>query len=270
MPGMRRGAVAMVDALGFRGIWRRPTLRENPMLVIDKLRSLRDFGARYLQEFGGREQIGSDPTSALSDVNIGLLSDTVVVVLGVRNVDDLADGALGKVKQEIVDELAVHFAADIVARMIGKAASELPTLAYRGVIAFGEYIFEDNFFVGPAIDDAAGAMDVAQGAFVWLAPSAYDALRNGTVPVHLPMLPYDIPLKGGDRFSSYAIAPFAQQASREVVDTAIRQLLETFDVQTLDVRIKQQNTRTFLDEAKRLWEADLEAREEYALRQMDE
>jgi hypothetical protein len=47
-----------------------------------------------------------------------------------------------------------------------------PPLVLRGCISYGEHMSEGNFIAGPAVDDAAEYMNVAEGAFIWLHPSA--------------------------------------------------------------------------------------------------
>jgi hypothetical protein len=120
---------------------------------------------------------------------------------------------------------------------------------YRGVVTFGEAAIEENFVVGPAVDEAAEAMNAAQGALVWLTPSALGVFRPSEPAVH-PLVGYEVPLKGGDRLPSYCVNPFEPTESAETImrlrDAAAGSFTGTG---SLDVAVKKNNTLHFLDAA---------------------
>ena len=56
-PAVRTGALVMLDALGFKGIWDRAGVKERPGIVIEKLTALqRDVEAYIRQSFGDSEE----------------------------------------------------------------------------------------------------------------------------------------------------------------------------------------------------------------------
>src|SRR5271155_4057374 len=74
---MRKGAFAMFDALGTRGVWRR----HDPAKVLAKFERLeREFNALLQKELGGPnfEGIRNDD-NIIEDISIAFLSDTVIV-----------------------------------------------------------------------------------------------------------------------------------------------------------------------------------------------
>ena len=108
---------------------------------------------------------------------------------------------------------AVHrVLTDILARVVPWSARSRAPLAYRGAVTYGGYELRSNFILGPAVDEAARAHDAAQGALIWLMPSAReivaDWLRNQPTNTHL--VRFDVPLKGGDVFHSYTVSPLGR------------------------------------------------------------
>ncbi|HEY6909514.1 MAG TPA: hypothetical protein VI356_09105 [Myxococcales bacterium] len=92
-----------------------------------------------------------------------------------------------------------------------KAAQEIRPLVYRGTVAAGKLLTDGSFIIGPAVDEAAELMNVAEGAFIWCAPSALAI----PAPNHKPdvwstyAVRYSVPLKGGTSFETITVAPFA-------------------------------------------------------------
>jgi hypothetical protein len=154
---MKEGAFALFDCLGFKGVWRRT----DPVAVVQKLRSVqqavkhevgRDYGLR-LTSYG--------PIS----IQTHLLSDTVAISAHYRTQSSEAPNDLQKAY--LVSYLAIS-----VVQVLQTYVSEPPSLVMRGCISYGEHLSEGNFILGPAVDEAAEHMNVAQGAFVWLLPSS--------------------------------------------------------------------------------------------------
>jgi hypothetical protein len=228
---MRRGAVVMMDALGFRGIWDRVA---QPSDVFDKMESLR----KRAESTMARHNV---PEIGITDARATFLSDTIVLVISARGDDADLDASTAIV-------LAALRASDLMTEALERA----PHLAYRGSIAFGDYEMKGPFVLGPAVDEAAAHSELAEGAFVWLAPSACAAWRK-LPDGRAQLLPTDVPLKEGRRYSTFAVSPFDPTDHRAERRDIADSLLATFDTGRssldIDVQIKRQNTETFLRRA---------------------
>lgn len=144
---MKEGAVAMIDALGFRGIWDRWP----PDQVLTNMHAMKDS----LEE--GLKDIATQPDMQFEAT---FLSDTVVIGLALP--PSLPNH----------DALSLIYVTDIVTRVLTRSARSSTPLAYRGAVAYGEYEISSNFILGRAIDEAADNHESAQGAIVWLLPRA--------------------------------------------------------------------------------------------------
>lgn len=245
---MRLGALAMFDALGFRGIWNRAGVREDPDLPISKLLKLEDkMNAMLDQEFGGgRSTAIADDRNVLGQCSLAFLSDTVVLGLATKPAAELAERGI---REESYRGWSLLVACRFANMIIRESASSSPELAYRGCITYGEFALEKSFIVGPAVDEAAGLMNRAQGAFVWLSPAAQKLLKAcQRSPQSLRqhgLFPYPVPLKGGDEYQTHVIFPFEVDAPREARDALAAKILATFDG-SVDVEVKRQRTAEFL------------------------
>ena len=237
---MREGALIMMDALGFKEIWRAKEIKERPEILLEQLKALEDAAQRDLAERIKHPPFGSKNQSLFKPLAVRFLSDTVIIAL------ETADAGGGTQSTRAVFSLLLScvYAGGIMA----KAAQLSPIgLAYRGCVAYGAFAIDGNFIVGPAVDEAARMMDLAQGAFVWLTPKACDLWESLSFEGVVPVMKYDVPLKQGERFSTQVVLPF------DVIDTAFRRealassILGTFDrADGIDVKIKKQHTASFL------------------------
>jgi hypothetical protein len=222
---MERGVLVMLDALGFKGIWKR----SSPQDVVAKLEHLKSVVERTADFLG--EPLGKMTPS----VKVRFLSDTIVI------------GVSGHAEHDL--SIAAHIAASAAL----DAVERPPVLAYRGAVAHGEYmISEQHFIVGPAVDDAAKHMDLAEGAFVWSLPSTNAAYPEATETAKRFALlqRFPVPLKSGAAYDTVSITPFVPimttERRREVADA----ILATFATDDVRIAVKQQNTKAFLDAAR--------------------
>jgi len=245
----------MMDALGFKGIWRRSGVRERPEIVVEKLAAMQAATTLYLDGLftsgDARARLSSDGDAIFESVEASFLSDTVVLGVAVKRV--------GARSGDGVDGFAVRLACQVAAKVMAEATRSEPVLAYRGCISFGQFELHDRFLVGPAVDEAAGAMDLAQGALVWLVPSAltaFNASRIDSLDGHASeYVPFAIPLKGGDRYDSIAVSPFAAARTVAERDARHRALAATFAGGGLEVEIKRQHTMRFFAACSERWRA---------------
>jgi hypothetical protein len=194
-----------------------------------------------------------DPT-----ITVRFLSDTVVIAASVtprkraprKKHEQAAIARTGMslaARNASVDAFMRYVVCRCVCVGVRAAALAPKPVAYRGTVSVGYFAIEDNFILGPAVDEAAGLMEVADAAVVWLSPSA-EKLR------HKLRLPEDnwanmvieaaVPLKDGRMLKAMVINPFA--LSDAVEHKAMRKnLLSSMDSDNIEVVLKRQNTRRF-------------------------
>jgi hypothetical protein len=258
---MQRGALAMFDALGFKGIWRRVSA---PEVVVDKLRRMQGSLEEYLRTtFGGDGQPAlRDPANVLRSVQATFLSDTVTVAVVPKAMDEVGEGLRGSgiVTPERLAASAVAYAATLSGHVMRAALGAPPAWAYRGCIAYGEFHMDDRFLVGEAVDEAAERMGAADGAFVWLAPSAKAAFEkspDGFGGRCTPLTRYGVPLKAVGGVSgvngvsgvveTFVASPFPWLAQPEEARAVVERLMGTFDGSAQErVMRMARNTREFL------------------------
>jgi len=148
------GAFALIDCLGFKGIWKR--YEDEHSILMAKLRSI-----SKLAEIAANKAVypdGITPDNEKFKIQVKLLSDTVAISLcGHKKATKPASVLL--TMHQVVRELMDLFIKD------------RPHLLLRGCITYGSHVTEKNFLVGPAVDSTAEHMDSAQGSFVWLVDS---------------------------------------------------------------------------------------------------
>jgi hypothetical protein len=118
---------------------------------------------------------------------IAFLSDPIVVSMS------LEEGHPNR------EAMSVVYLCDVVSWILERSLRASVPLAYRGAVAVGEYEVSPHFVIGPAIDEAADAHERAQGAIVWLMPSARAqvAERLHPQPTNTHLVRFDVPLRGG-------------------------------------------------------------------------
>lgn len=225
---MQLGAVAFLDVLGFKGIWRGA----NPAAVLEKLQALKE----RLEEARVRPDEPSDATGFRSWVLF--LSDTLVIA-----------STANYFKPRPEDEmLPLWFVCLGAADAVAPAAEKDPTLVYRGSIAFGEFEIREQFLIGPAIDEAAEAEKLAEGALIWLCPSAIRMMEEISPgnPLNRDLRvvrDYLVPLKEGRCYRTHVVNPLLDRADP---DALAQRILDFFRSDRVDIAVKQQNTANFL------------------------
>lgn len=217
---MYTGAVALIDALGFRGIWGR----HNPDVVMNEMKSMKEWMEKRVHE-----QFSSQPWM---QCHVAFLSDTIAISMALN--EDTKDRAA----------LSAIYLGDVISWVLDRRLRSSVPLAYRGAIALGSYDVSPHFLIGPAIDEAASAYDLAQGAFIWLTVEARDEVARWLKdqPENTHLVKFDVPLKGGDTFNTYTLSPLVQAHGPDDANLLTRTLLGTFSGRNIDVAIKRQNT----------------------------
>jgi hypothetical protein len=268
---MREGAFALVDCLGFTGIWKRGDYRsaeqrkEYQQLLLEKLKMVRQEVPKLVKSGVRPYKYFSDPVV----VGVYMLSDSVAISL--QYDEDLPPK--GRYKNYLV-----WLICEATIKVLDRFRKDKPELVLRGCITYGEHVSEGNFIVGPAVDDAAENMEVAQGAFVWLHPTAWNKYRQciktteATIEklkdthdheelllirdlkraLEKPLVVdnYKMPLKIGGHLQCPVLNPLAFHKTEPEQQKVIRECLEAMSGNQLDVLLKRQYTKEFLEEAK--------------------
>jgi hypothetical protein len=233
----------MIDALGFRGIWGKA---EDPDLaVLGTLSRVREELASESQWLSAALRSGwQDKMKGFEPhVETHFLSDTIVVAASIHD-HELAKNA------RAANSLLRLAASQAVARIMRTAALGPKPLAYRGAIAVGSFSIDYPFIVGPAIDEAASLMELANGAFVWLAPSATteDAIyEHDKDDQPLLEMPWSVPLKGGDTYQTRCVNPAVGCLVPEEWPQVRSAILTSMSKPRLELALKYQNTWAFIE-----------------------
>lgn len=157
--------------------------------------------------------------------------------------------------------IMIRDVARILSRLCYRAVEGDPPLKFRGAISYGEILTDTNYAIGHAVEEAAALFESAEGAFVFLTPSALDEVEsrlNGfetegqdrmSVDQLLPMWP--IPMKGGGAFHTRVVSPFDPilQLGDAEIKSYCERLLGSFRVRDISVRMKGTATAAFLNHA---------------------
>jgi len=241
------GAVAFLDALGFKGIWSRHPHRT----VIEKLRAV-TFGAGV-----HADSVLNVPELRLASRVISL-SDTIVVSAAVTTGEDRSDA-----RGNLVCKVAAIASVCSKVAMIYATMADAPTLVFRGAVSVGQFFHDDRFLIGPAIDEAAEYEKLPNGGMVWLCPSAHDVTREARfsaasgrlasfADLELFLVPdYPVPIKGDEPRHAPVVSPFlfVQYAHEEAF---LSRVDESFVGENPDIPIKRENTMRFLRHARGL------------------
>lgn len=248
---MKRGAVAVLDALGFKGIWGRSGVDSD--VVLENLRRLADnveAGLKALAERMG----AADQVRVVSNTELIAFSDSIILLTAAELKEQLP--ASEQDAQLIRDFVALQGTCYAASTIIVGGAILNPPLVYRGALSFGEFSRADRFAIGPAVDEAASMESLAEAAIVWLTPSALH------VAEHLPqeylpaVVDSPVPLKGGNTFRTTVVNPLAvcQEYSQTVEPRTVveRTLNWMRSEREIGVAVKSQNTEAFFRVAETL------------------
>jgi hypothetical protein len=242
MSDLRASAVALIDALGFKGIERQ----HDPGRAAAALQTARDAMATATDFVGQRAALYHNVLGGRASIKKAWFSDTICVVAQQPEQPKvLGDFREIDVAAHLVDLVVV--CAGFLLRSAALATT-VP-LTFRGVISSGSALVEgSDIFFGPAIAEAADLYELAEGAFVWLTPGAA-ALRTPVAnPVYRSTVNYLVPLKGGRSIETRVVNPFMDYLPSDEIGKTIRRGIETaMSGDRLDIAIKRQNTARYLD-----------------------
>ncbi len=277
---MEKGAFAILDCLGFKGIWNR----FDPQEILAKLIETDEVVQKACLPISLRFP-SIDENAIVVDAR--LLSDTLVLSVKFRE------------SNSNIEELAHHlvrFMCDLIGKVNNYFIKNKPNLILRGSVTFGEHLIQKNFIIGPAVDKAAEYEKLPNGAFIWLDPTAEllykhniswnlaemdreykellhivdddcsleqrkrrASLKARLATGHLPVIidGYDMPLKDGNRLICSLFNPLYRDSMpinrRKIIDI----YEEAMSDERIDVIIKRQNTLRFLQHCENITEAYL-------------
>jgi hypothetical protein len=228
---VRKMVVAVVDALGVKGIWKQGV---TPVDVIASMRQSKESAVSSAAFHG----IFYRP------IQVATFSDTIIATC------DPANGTLAE---------SIAGVAFVMNGLGATAASNSVPMAYRGCIAVGDLAVSDDYFVGEAIDEAAIWHEQADAAVVWLTPRAQkdSGLKHGD---QTALLEWEVPLKDGavtvlavnPLWTDPVVSPvMAREDPTRAIDELVASLLRPLHRSSaIDVVRKRQNTERFLAAAR--------------------
>lgn len=273
---MCNGHVAILDVLGWKGIWRRSDVAQILHAVqriheiataIDRQASswfqpptevslaqvlatwrpaVEAHGADALAEFDrATEDLQRRlPAEGMVSTETVFLSDTLVIGSWTPTVwgDAVASHVL---------PVRRLYLCSAIARTLRDCAIGSVPLIFRGTIASGDFLIDQNLILGQAVDDAAELMDEADAAIVWFAPPGFSEPTDRQVEHYLD---YEVPLHRGGTVKAQAVNPFFGCHDRDQIDAVLAGMLRAFgDSARIDIVIKRQNTEAFLNHARARW-----------------
>lgn len=248
------GSVAILDAMGFKGIWKRH--RVNAILA--KLERLVKIAGKLEEFWGDTKHIEGQTltddgtykpmTFVLEQPNLSIkfMSDTIVIGSVAKSTDD----------EDMAGSLWN------VARMCALVAylgrrPPASRLLYRGTIASGKFLMSENFLIGEAIDEAAELFELSQIPCTWLAPSAVCVLDEQghstpgvAEPISHSILWYNqlinnvpVPVKGGSSCDTWCVQPY-----HGLFRSGRKEILNAFGRRPLafEIDLKRQATEQWL------------------------
>ncbi len=240
---MKYGAFALMDCLGFKGLW-----KNGHEQLLSKLRLVRTSVLEGLQVFINNSNYPVRFNTDFFMPEVRLLSDRVAISL-THNEEKF---------DSFSDLLAITATIQAVANLF---LQNEPHLFLRGCITHGQHLIDENFLIGPAVDETAEYVDTAQGAFVWFLPNAAKVIDTGLASLKNQNLglsnqdlilslfdamcpQYQIPMNNGHNLDTRVVNPILNK------DPEASGLLEvcakTMDVNKMDVWVKRQHTLMFL------------------------
>lgn len=238
------GAVAFLDAMGFKGIWRR----HKPDRVLAKLAQVADRIRKLETILQTAQAESGEPW--YPRVQVLFVSDSIFITCGhyVRRSD--------QPDFEVLLATSIHTVALLagMAMVYGleNADNEVP-LIYRGTIAVGEFLASSGdlpFIVGAPVDAAVGAEKYAQGAFVWLTPEARDVyfehLHGKKTQDSRILRPYLLPMKEYGEYETFVVNPLNSRIIHKDSTQHFLDALTSFiGRDTLELAVKLDNTLRF-------------------------
>ena len=144
MSEMKTGVIAILDALGVKGIW----AREDPKIVVARWNFIID-------NFKNFKQFNNEDNTSVGVSKVVSFSDTVIITYVGDEGDEL----------QLLNDMGLHLSLPFCDAL-------LEGVFFRGVISKGKFKQTPRMIIGPAIDEAMSWFERHDWMGVSLAPSA--------------------------------------------------------------------------------------------------
>jgi hypothetical protein len=184
------GFVAILDVLGFKGIWQDC----DPDKVIAHMKVVED-GCRSL--FNSINVITASYGTPMEFLS-AYFSDTIVLAVSFPE----------NLEPNLIDN-AFNFIG-ICSSVCAEAwALAEPARTLRGCVSYGKFMIDHPYIIGPAVDEAATYHESADGAFIWCTDSVLEAYvakspNSGKLGGSREWWSYKVPLKQAEK-STFAL-----------------------------------------------------------------
>jgi len=238
---MRKGAVAVVDALGFKAARERHTLEQ----IVTSLQRVRD---KVSNQAGMHRLFGGASTT------IAAFSDSLILA----NLTQADDWVARRQRQVSLSDTVYNLASCAAAVMVSAAQTEAP-LCYRGCIVAGDLFASGTTFVGQAMDDAVELAEAANAAIAWLAPSSRQVVERDPKSFAIAYVNWEVPLRSGGTVGALAVNPFLHEVIEHIENDLNPEALLAIEAllvepmrhsNRVDVMQKLKHTAAFLQVAK--------------------
>lgn len=156
---IRPGAVALIDVLGFKSACRKFGFEK----IFHRMKIANEEADEFLKVYSGS---AIDPASEIPrGFHVQFFSDTVAVSFSCGTSGDSPYKPL-------------LFVMLYTQKILASFLSGEPALAFRGCIGCGEMNLEPPIYLGEPYFEVADCHEYAQGAFVWLTPSAFQTYEE--------------------------------------------------------------------------------------------
>lgn len=242
------GIVAVLDILGYKGIWQREKLTdviENHNKIISATENKIDTAIdKTLNKINSKNK-RTRRTSKEDDliITINTISDTVIITC--------------RGKRESLND-KINFIGNYLSE-IYKIGLE-NKLLFRGAISIGEFYeyVEKNILIGPAIDDAAEWHQMANWSGILFTPTAKNKINLNAIQnkKEIPLMytvPHEVPLQNG-KLDTYVINwaygyknnHLKEKRSLEYIKSLFYSAYENVNIDKT-IEVKYSNTEKFID-----------------------
>ena len=220
---MKKGAITLLDVLGWKGIWqRKPDPTRALQEIIKRAQRLRDYA---IEEERSQDKDKENVFKGL-ETQVTSISDTIALA------------TYGEI------DMALQFHSVISSYILCDSIKN--GLPVRGAICYGDYSFEDNIMVGSAVDEVASWYEKAEWVGVIYTPSAlYYSNIDKYISKNIVEL-HNIYIKGHGNFNTYCVkwpTIWNKKYKREDLVNAFTELRPI----TPEIGFKLSNTLEFYD-----------------------
>ena len=180
MSEMKNGIIAILDALGIKGMW----AREDPETVVKKW----DYIIDDFKEF---KNLNNEDVKSTGKSKVVSFSDTVIITYVGDEDDEL----------QLLNDMGLHLSLPFCNALLNG-------IFFRGIINKGKFKQTNRMIIGPAVDEAMAWYDRHDWIGIALAPSAsfmLDAFENERGKIRW-FTHYDVPFKNGIDKNTWVLA----------------------------------------------------------------